>query len=40
MAWAVAEGRISGVTETRLAPRGDAIRAQVAEMIMRYLEEA
>lgn len=40
MAWAVAEGHIIGVTETRLAPRGDAIRAQVAEMIMRYLEEA
>ena len=35
MSWAVAEGIINGVSETGLAPRGTATRAQVAAVIMR-----
>ena len=34
--WAVDAGIIRGVTDTRLSPKTDAIRAQVATMLMRY----
>ena len=34
--WAVAKGLISGVTETTLAPQGQATRAQVAAIMTRY----
>jgi len=37
MAWAVAEGLISGMGNDTLAPRGLATRAQVATIIARYL---
>ena len=38
MQWAGAEEIIQGVTTTTLAPQGSAIRAQVATMLMRFLE--
>ncbi len=38
MSWAVAEGLISGVTNTELQPQGNATRAQVAAILQRYLE--
>lgn len=38
MAWAVETGLIIGVGDNRLSPRGTAIRAQVAQIVMRYLE--
>ena len=38
MSWAVAEGLISGVTNTELQPQGEATRAQVAAILQRYLE--
>ena len=38
MQWAVAEGLISGVTNTELQPQGEATRAQVAAILQRYLE--
>ena len=38
MQWAVAEGLISGVTNTELQPQGNATRAQVAAILQRYLE--
>ncbi len=38
MNWAVAKGIIQGMTETTLAPRAFAQRAQIAIMIMRYME--
>ena len=38
MQWAVAEGLITGVTNTELQPQGNATRAQVAAILQRYLE--
>ena len=37
MSWAVAEGLISGVTNTELQPQGQATRAQVAAILQRFL---
>ena len=37
MQWAVAEGLISGVTNTQLQPQGNATRAQVAAILQRFL---
>ena len=39
MQWANAEGIISGRSATELAPKGTANRAEVATMIMRYIEK-
>jgi len=36
--WAVAEGLINGVTATSLDPTGNATRAQVATILMRFIE--
>ncbi len=38
MRWAIAEGLINGVTPTTLDPSGNAIRAQVATILMRFVE--
>ena len=38
MSWAVAEGLISGVTNTELQPQASATRAQVAAILQRFLE--
>lgn len=38
MAWAISNGIVKGVTQTTLEPRGSAIRAQVAAVLMRFLE--
>ncbi len=38
MNWAVANGLINGMTETTLAPQGNATRAQIAAILMRYCE--
>ena len=38
MQWAVAEGLISGVTNTELQPQGNATRTQVAAILQRFLE--
>ncbi len=38
MKWAVSEGLITGVTDTELVPGGNATRAQVATILMRYCE--
>jgi len=38
MKWAVGEGLVTGVTETRLDPAGNASRAQVAMILMRYVQ--
>ena len=38
MAWANAEGLITGVTSTVLNPKGTATRAQVATILMRFCE--
>jgi hypothetical protein len=38
MSWAVAEGLITGVTDDTLAPAGTATRAQVATILMRFVE--
>ena len=38
MNWAVANDLITGVTETALAPRGNASRAQIATILMRYMK--
>ena len=38
MQWAVAEGLISGVTNTELQPQGNATRAQVAAILQRFLD--
>ena len=40
MAWANASGLINGMDESSLAPRGNATRAQVAAILMRFLEGA
>ena len=37
LAWAVGEGLILG-SEGKLLPQGDATRAQVATILMRYLQ--
>ena len=37
VAWANAEGYISGMTATTIAPQGSATRAQVAAILQRYL---
>ena len=37
MAWAVAEGLLTGVGGSRLAPTAPATRAQVAEILYRFL---
>ena len=39
MQWAVAEGLISGVTNTELQPQGNATRAQVAAILQRFLDK-
>ncbi len=36
--WAVSEGLITGVTSTTLEPTGNATRAQVATILMRFIE--
>ena len=38
MQWANAEGLITGVTDTTLSPQGSATRAQVATILMRFVE--
>lgn len=38
MRWAVAEGLIGGTSATTLEPQGDALRAQVATILMRFCE--
>ena len=38
MAWANAQGLITGVTNTTLAPKSSATRAQVATILMRFCE--
>ena len=38
MQWAVAEGLISGMTNTELRPQSSATRAQVAAILQRLLE--
>ena len=37
--WANAEGLVNGMTETTLAPQGEATRAQVAAIMQRFLAE-
>ena len=39
MKWAVAEGMISGTSDTTLSPQGQATRAQAAQILMRFCEE-
>ena len=36
--WACASGIINGVSSTELSPQGSALRAQVATILMRYIE--
>ncbi|MCD8065587.1 MAG: S-layer homology domain-containing protein, partial [Oscillospiraceae bacterium] len=38
MAWCINDGIIQGVGETTLVPQGDASRAQVAAILMRFLD--
>ena len=38
MQWACGAGVITGVTDSTLVPQGEATRAQVAAMLMRFLE--
>lgn len=38
MSWAVGVGLINGTTPTTLDPQGSATRAQVAAILMRYVE--
>ena len=38
MSWAVDAGLISGTDSSTLAPQGKATRAQVAMMLMRFVE--
>ena len=43
VSWATAEGLLSGISATTLAPQGEATRAQLAAMLVRfsdYLENA
>ncbi len=39
MSWAVSSGLINGVGNNQLAPEGEATRAQVATMLMRFCEQ-
>ncbi len=39
ISWATAEGLITGLTETTLVPSGSATRAQVAAILMRFVEK-
>ncbi len=39
MSWAVSSGLINGVGNNQLAPEGEATRAQVATMLMRFCEK-
>jgi hypothetical protein len=42
LSWAVSEGIITGrsnIVSTELAPKGTATRAEVAAMIMRFMEK-
>lgn len=39
MAWCVEQGIIGGTTTTTLSPQGPATRAQVATILMRYIED-
>ncbi len=39
MRWATGSGLIQGVSDERLSPRSDAVRAQVASMLMRFDRE-
>ena len=36
MSWAYAEGLITGKSVSTLAPKGEATRAEVATILMRY----
>lgn len=38
MTWAVANGIVSGTSATTLSSKGSAIYAQVAAMMMRYIQ--
>lgn len=38
MQWANSEGLITGRTNTTLAPQGTATRAEVATILMRFIE--
>jgi len=38
MKWAVAEGIVQGRTSTNIAPKGTSTRAEVATIIMRFIE--
>ncbi|HIT30014.1 MAG TPA: S-layer homology domain-containing protein, partial [Candidatus Scatomorpha stercoravium] len=38
MQWACGAGVITGVTDATLVPQGEATRAQVAAMLMRFCE--
>ena len=40
MVWAVQEGLISGVGDNTLNPQGQATRAQVATILMRFIENS
>ncbi|MFR5780703.1 MAG: hypothetical protein ACLUEK_02075 [Oscillospiraceae bacterium] len=39
MQWACGAGVITGISESALAPRGEATRAQTAAMLMRFCEQ-
>ena len=39
IAWANAEGLITGRTDTAIVPRGDATRAEVATILMRFMQK-
>ena len=38
MQWATAEGLVNGMGDGTLAPRGNSTRAQIATILMRFLE--
>ena len=38
MGWAVSEGLVTGTSSTTLTPEGSAIRAQVATIFQRFME--
>ena len=38
MHWMIMKGIIQGISDTQLSPQGDALRAQVATMLMRFSE--
>ena len=38
MAWAVAEGLLQGFEDDTLRPQGNATRAQIATILMRFCE--